>query len=596
MTLSSNDLLSFTIDNWLSKIEGSLNESETMRTSTVKRTHSALNSSEPSEILYNYNEQLSIPNIEKLFHISNIYLKLFSLACEGYEGDSSKTSNGQNISASSGYILNTKYRHLSVVTTILNTFAFSNPQYPLSRKLWNLIKYPFKSQDSHNILDALIDSSECVIDRIHSLTTDLQLLEGGCNNDALFKNVMDLNSGTLSSFTSSVNYSTALRSAAQFVDTSNHVFCEGLGNMFTLFCQVLCHQLSATDDEEFFDSQQILSMDEIQALAVMLKKFLWRLYSSASSSKNTNLVSISSEISGTGNKAVNTIKSGKDDGVKFSVKSASETSKLLNQKRELWKLCLQRELESAFLQRQYQIYSVTKLFNSLYTRCERRPYLSAKDWQWDGINVIPSDLDKRLQDLSAMTSSQENSQLDMSSLVAQDFHKEVITCIPQVVPFEQRIKIFHSLISVDNSRYQSHSPFISLRESTRIRIQRNAIIEDSYAALAHLSDSKLKGRIQVEFISEQGIPEPGIDGGGLFKAFLDLFMKSAFDPLAGLFIPNSDELLTPNPASGIAVEDHLKYFNFFGKMLGIAVYNVSSLFVHISHLLSFIICLSSTYV
>jgi hypothetical protein len=39
------------------------------------------------------------------------------------------------------------------------------------------------------------------------------------------------------------------------------------------------------------------------------------------------------------------------------------------------------------------------------------------------------------------------------------------------------------------------------------------------------------GRVRVEFISEQGYAEAGIDGGGLFKAFVDLLLKTSFDPV-----------------------------------------------------------------
>ena len=109
--------------------------------------------------------------------------------------------------------------------------------------------------------------------------------------------------------------------------------------------------------------------------------------------------------------------------------------------------------------------------------------------------------------------------------------------------------------------------------ATRVQIRRNLFLEDSFDALAHLGRDKLKGRIQVEFISEQGLAEAGIDGGGLFKSFLDDFIKHAFDPISGLFTLNEDQLFLPNPGSGIALENHLQYFNFVGKMLGICMYN-----------------------
>ncbi|KAJ1422048.1 hypothetical protein B484DRAFT_332494 [Ochromonadaceae sp. CCMP2298] len=68
--------------------------------------------------------------------------------------------------------------------------------------------------------------------------------------------------------------------------------------------------------------------------------------------------------------------------------------------------------------------------------------------------------------------------------------------------------------------------------------------------------------------------EAGIDGGGLFKEFLDSFAKAAFAPSFGLFAPTSHQLLTPDPSSssaGVGAQ-HLQYFHFIGKILGKALY------------------------
>ena len=58
-----------------------------------------------------------------------------------------------------------------------------------------------------------------------------------------------------------------------------------------------------------------------------------------------------------------------------------------------------------------------------------------------------------------------------------------------------------------------------------------------------------QGRVQVEFVGEAGI-----DGGGLFKEFIDSFLKAAFDPSLGLFCASSSQLLVPNPMSSVAAE------------------------------------------
>jgi len=80
--------------------------------------------------------------------------------------------------------------------------------------------------------------------------------------------------------------------------------------------------------------------------------------------------------------------------------------------------------------------------------------------------------------------------------------------------------------------------------------------------------------LRIEFISAQGYHEAGIDGGGLFKEFLDVLTHQAWDPALGLFVTLDSQQLWPNPASLAAFGDqHLHYFEFLGRMLGKAMYD-----------------------
>ena len=79
--------------------------------------------------------------------------------------------------------------------------------------------------------------------------------------------------------------------------------------------------------------------------------------------------------------------------------------------------------------------------------------------------------------------------------------------------------------------------------SVQVKINRETLVEDAFTGL-RFAGRRLKGRVQVEFIGEAGI-----DGGGLFKEFVDSFLKAAFDPNLGLFCPTSAQLLVPNPYS-----------------------------------------------
>ena len=77
----------------------------------------------------------------------------------------------------------------------------------------------------------------------------------------------------------------------------------------------------------------------------------------------------------------------------------------------------------------------------------------------------------------------------------------------------------------------------------QVKVHRDSIVEDAFLGLRQ-AGGRLKGRVQVEFIGEAGI-----DGGGLFKEFIDAFLKAAFNPSLGLFCPTSEQLLVPNPMS-----------------------------------------------
>ncbi|CAM9751595.1 unnamed protein product, partial [Hapterophycus canaliculatus] len=75
----------------------------------------------------------------------------------------------------------------------------------------------------------------------------------------------------------------------------------------------------------------------------------------------------------------------------------------------------------------------------------------------------------------------------------------------------------------------------------RVRVSRETLYEDSAEELTKLG-SALKGRIQVTFMNQHGVEEAGIDGGGVFKEYMDLLTKRAFDPQYALFVATEDQV------------------------------------------------------
>lgn len=106
-----------------------------------------------------------------------------------------------------------------------------------------------------------------------------------------------------------------------------------------------------------------------------------------------------------------------------------------------------------------------------------------------------------------------------------------------------------------------------------ISVRRGHLLEDGVNALSNKLTETLSGIIRVQFINEQGLEEAGVDGGGLFKDFLNDLIAEAFNPKFGLFIETPERTLYPNPASEMhAGERHLQYFFFLGAILGKACY------------------------
>lgn len=102
---------------------------------------------------------------------------------------------------------------------------------------------------------------------------------------------------------------------------------------------------------------------------------------------------------------------------------------------------------------------------------------------------------------------------------------------------------------------------------------RSRIVEDGYRQLAMLPSQALKGVIRVRFVNEQGLDEAGIDQDGVFKEFLEETIKRVFDPSLNLFRATTENRLYPSPTSSMQ-DNHLQLFEFVGRMLGKAVYEV----------------------
>jgi len=148
----------------------------------------------------------------------------------------------------------------------------------------------------------------------------------------------------------------------------------------------------------------------------------------------------------------------------------------------------------------------------------------------------------------------------------------ILAHAPCLIPFHDRARIFQAHIQMDRVQQQS-SPHHGVPPSTHAKIRRDHLLEDGFEHFKHLTGVAVRQRLRVEFIDEHGMLEAGVDGGGLFKDFLEELVKTGFDPQYGFFAQTEQRELYPNPSAEIMQPEARDIIAFLGRMLGKAVYD-----------------------
>ncbi|GAA5878981.1 hypothetical protein JCM8547_008682 [Rhodosporidiobolus lusitaniae] len=110
----------------------------------------------------------------------------------------------------------------------------------------------------------------------------------------------------------------------------------------------------------------------------------------------------------------------------------------------------------------------------------------------------------------------------------------------------------------------------------RIIVRRNNLFEDAFAEVMKYPASELKKRLMITFKGEEGV-----DFGGVSREFFFLLSHSISDPDYALFEPieKGNYQLQINPRSEVN-EDHLDYFAFIGRCVGLAIFHRRFLNIH----------------
>ncbi|KAL3866138.1 hypothetical protein ACJMK2_043467 [Sinanodonta woodiana] len=104
-----------------------------------------------------------------------------------------------------------------------------------------------------------------------------------------------------------------------------------------------------------------------------------------------------------------------------------------------------------------------------------------------------------------------------------------------------------------------------------IKVTRKNVFEDSYRIIMNVKKPELlKTRLWIEFDGEVGL-----DYGGVAREWFYLLSKEMFNPYYGLFEYSATDnyTLQINPLSGVLNEEHLSYFEFIGRIAGMAVHH-----------------------
>lgn len=103
----------------------------------------------------------------------------------------------------------------------------------------------------------------------------------------------------------------------------------------------------------------------------------------------------------------------------------------------------------------------------------------------------------------------------------------------------------------------------------RLEVSRDEIFEESYRLIMKMRPKDMRKRLMVKFRGEEGL-----DYGGVAREWLHLLSREMLNPQYGLFQYSRDDhyTLQINPDSGVN-PDHLSYFHFVGRTLGIAVFH-----------------------
>jgi hypothetical protein len=239
------------------------------------------------------------------------------------------------------------------------------------------------------------------------------------------------------------------------------------------------------------------------------------------------------------------------------------------------------------------------LLENLVDRDASRTFLPPRFWPIEGLSVAAL-IARPIDDAGADEAADE---LD----VRQRAMRSVLRHAPFCVAFRERVGVLQRELERAHARHPVRRFADFGFGHVDLQIHRASVFEDAFEQLRALPPDNWRCRFRVHMINAMGVPEMGIDGGGLFKEFLlqservgacasltraCAAVQAAFGSDYALFVETSATAgsrgLYPNPDAALATDqpDRMcacgclvsligvveRRFEFLGALLGKCIY------------------------
>ena len=102
----------------------------------------------------------------------------------------------------------------------------------------------------------------------------------------------------------------------------------------------------------------------------------------------------------------------------------------------------------------------------------------------------------------------------------------VLDQVPCLLPFNQRLLFVYLTLRSDKNASRREFDFLRADSFIHVKVRREYIYEDAFTDLHPNVVADMKKPLKVAFQNLAGLDEAGVDGGGLFREFMNQTLRS----------------------------------------------------------------------